>query len=66
MFRDIRSELSAQRATELSLAACKGRKAAAVPRPTHRSPRERVGRRLISLGVSLSGGERVLFVVRCP
>lgn len=77
MLRDIRSELSAQRADELSLAACKGRRAAAVPRPSPGSPRERVGRRLIShelrapraSSLELSaeaGGERAMYVVRCP
>ena len=65
MLRDIRSELSALRATELSLAACKGRRAAAVPRPPLGSPRERVGRRLISIGVSLSGEDGMVYLARC-
>lgn len=77
MLRDIRSELSAQRASEMRLNASKGRQAAAARRPSLGSPRQRVGRRLIShvlrapMASSLelsaeAGGEQALYVVRCP
>ena len=58
MVTDMWTELSAQKARDLRLAAAHQRLAgAATPHHTV-SPRQRLGRRLISLGTALSG-ERV-------
>lgn len=63
MVTDLWSELSALRAQDLRLAAEHQRLAGAAS-PHHAvSPRQRLGRRLISLGASMSG-ERVWFVAR--
>lgn len=57
MLPALRAELSAERTRELRLAADKERLAgAARPRRAAGSPRHRLGRRLISLGVLLLGG----------
>ena len=63
MVTDIWSELSALRAKDLRLAAEHQRLAGAAAPHHSVSPRVRLGRRLISLGASMSG-ERVWFVAR--
>ena len=63
MVTDMWPELSAQRIQDLRLAA-EQRRLAGAAAPHHSvSPRVRLGRRLISLGASLSG-ERIWFVAR--
>ena len=63
MVTDIWPELSAQRVRDLRLAAEHQRLAGAAAPHHSVSPRVRLGRRLISLGASLSG-ERIWFVAR--
>ena len=63
MVPDIWSELSAARVKDLRLAAEHQRLAGAAAPHHSVSPRQRLGRRLIALGSSLSG-ERVWFVAR--
>ena len=63
MVTDMWNELSAQRAEDLRCVASHARLAGAASPHHSVSPRQRLGRRLISLGAAVSG-ERVWFVAR--